>query len=70
MTRSAAPAHGGVTVEDIDRHEVERNVDLLARRYLRMSGEDFMQRKQRGELEGMGDSAGLHRVLSAATLLD
>lgn len=70
MTRSAAPAHDGVSAEDVDRREVERNLDTLARRYLSMSGEEFLNRRQRGELEALGDSASLHRVLSAATLLD
>ena len=70
MTQTAAPAHDGVHVEDVDRAEVERNVDLLARRFLNMTGKAFMLVKQRGELDELGDSAAVNRVISAASLLD
>lgn len=70
MTRSAVPDCEGVSVESVDRVAAERNVDMLARRFLKISGAEFLRRKKRGELEALGDSAKLQRVLSAATLLD
>jgi hypothetical protein len=70
MTQITAPAHDGVSVEGVDRAEVERNVDLLAHRFLDMSGAEFMVIRQRGKLEELGDSAAVNRVLSAASLLD
>ncbi|RZU32699.1 hypothetical protein [Blastococcus saxobsidens] len=60
----------GVSVKEVDREAVMRNVDRLARRFLKISGAEFLRRKQHGELDSFGDSAKLQRVLSAATLLD
>lgn len=70
MTQTAAPAHDGVSVEDVDRPAVERNVDALARRFLGMTGEIFLLRRERGEFQEAEDSPALCRVLSAAALLD
>jgi hypothetical protein len=70
VTQVAARAGGDVSVEEVDRAQVERNVDMLARRFLKMSGEEFLLCRKNGEVEGLGDSAAVARVLSAATLLD
>jgi hypothetical protein len=66
----AAPAHEGVSVEPVDRDALLRNVDALARRFLKMSGREFLLRKQHQALDQLGDSAAVTRVLSVATLLD
>jgi len=67
----AAPAHEGVSVQTVDdRDALMRNVDALARRFLKMSGREFLLRKQHGALDQLGDSAAVTRVLSVATLLD
>jgi len=45
----AARAGGDVSVEEVDLAEVERNVDKLARRFLGMSGSDFMTYRANGK---------------------
>lgn len=70
MTQMAARAGGDVSVEEVDRAEVEENVDKLARRFLNMSGSEFLQLRENGGVDDLGDSAAVARVLSAATLLD
>lgn len=70
MTQIAARAGGDVSVEEVDRVEVEQNVDKLARRFLKMSGHDFLLCRKNGKVDALGDSAAVARVLSAASLLD
>lgn len=70
MTQMASPAPGCVSVEETDPEAVRRNLDTLARRFLRMSGEEFLERRANGSLDEIEDSAAVSRVLSVATLLD
>ncbi len=70
MAQATATPLGDVSIEDVDREAVLRNVDMLARRFLHMSGPEFLQCKERGALDELGDTPGVVRVLSAASLLD
>lgn len=66
----AAECHTGVSVEDADELMVRQTVDDLARRYLSMTGDDFLALRAAGRVEELGDSPATLRVLSAASLLD
>ncbi len=70
MTQMAIPARGGVSVEEVDREEVARNVDVLSRRFLKLSGREFLACRREGALGETEDTAAVSRVLSVATLLD
>jgi hypothetical protein len=70
VTQTAARAGGDVSVEEIDHAEVKRNIDILARRFLGMTGDEFLACRADGRIEELGDSAAVARVLSVATLLD
>lgn len=70
MTQMAKPAPGQVSVAEADSEAVRRNLDALARRFLKMSGEEFLTRRRDGSLDDLEDSAAVSRVLSVATLLD
>ena len=65
-----AECNTGVSVEDADELEVRRTVDNLARRYLGMTGDDFLALRAAGRADELGDSPATLRVLSAASLLD
>lgn len=73
MTRSLPEVvedNTGVSVGDVDESAVRANLDRLARRFLGMSGEEFLSLYRQGSFGETGEQPGFTRVLAVATLLD
>lgn len=66
----AAERSTGVSVGEVDEAVARRNLDRLARRFLGMSGADFLTRRKLGSLDDAEHRPGFTRVLAVATLLD
>ena len=60
----------GVSVGTVDEAAVRANLDRLARRFLGMSGDDFLSLRKQGSLDDAEHRPGFTRVLAVATLLD
>lgn len=60
----------GVSVGDVDESAVRTNLDRLARRFLGMSGEEFLTLHKQGSLGEAEEQPGFTRVFAVATLLD
>ena len=60
----------GVSVGEVDESTARGNLDRLARRFLGMSGEDFLRLRTQGSFGPAEQQPGFTRVLAVATLLD
>ncbi|MGH4014813.1 MAG: hypothetical protein ACRDSL_12995 [Pseudonocardiaceae bacterium] len=60
----------GVSVGDVDESAVRANLDRLARRFLGLTGEEFLSLRKRDAFGEAEDKPGFSRVLAVATLLD
>ncbi|MCA1672926.1 MAG: hypothetical protein LC799_12270 [Actinobacteria bacterium] len=59
-----------VSVGEVDESAVRANLDSLARRFLGMTGEQFLSLRRQGSFGEVEHQAGFSRVLAVATLLD
>lgn len=59
-----------VSVGDVDQTAARANLDSLARRFLGMSGEEFLNRRQQEAFGEIEEQPGFSRVLAVATLID
>lgn len=55
---------------EVELSAVRANLDSLARRFLGMSGEEFLSLRSQGSFEDAEQQPGFTRVLAVATLLD
>lgn len=67
---AAAESQTGVAVGEVEESVALDNLDMLARRFLSMSGSEFLRRRAEGTLEDLERWPGFTRVLAVATLLD
>ena len=67
---AAAETQTGVTVGDVDVAVARANLDKLAKRFLSISGAEFLKRRKNRELGEVERLPGFTRVLAVATLLD
>lgn len=65
-----AASNTGVSVHDVDQREVRANLDRLARRFLGVTGDQFLKLRQQGSFGTVEERPGFTRVLAVATLLD
>lgn len=68
LTDTTSP-NTDVTVEDADARLVQDNLDLLAHRFLDVSGEHFLRLRETGDLGTLIDRPGFGRVNAVASLL-
>lgn len=55
---------------EVDELTARSNLDRLARRFLDMSGEDFLRLRRQGSLDPAERHPGFTRVLAVANLID
>lgn len=67
---TAAEINTGVAVEEVNEDAALDNLDKLARRFLSMSGQEFLRLRAEGNLDSVEHDPGFTRVLAVATLLD
>lgn len=60
----------GVAVGEVEERVALENLDRLARRFLSISGSEFLRRRAEGALSSVEHEPGFTRVLAVATLLD
>ncbi len=60
----------GVTVGEVEERAALGNLDALARRFLSISGPEFLRLRAEGSLNAVEQKPGFTRVLAVATLLD
>jgi hypothetical protein len=65
-----AEINTGVTVGEVDEAAALANLDSLARRFLGISGEEFLRRREDGSLGELEYRSGFTHVMAVATLLD
>lgn len=65
-----AEVNTGVTVGEVDEVAARANLDSLARRFLGISGEEFLRRRSAGTFGDLDRHPGFTRVMAVATLLD
>jgi hypothetical protein len=65
-----AEVNTGVTVGEVDEAAALANLDMLARRFLGITGAEFLRRRAEGSLGDLERQVGFGRVMSVATLLD
>lgn len=68
--REVAEGNTGVSVGDVNESAARANLDSLARRFLGMTGEEFLSLRKQGSFGEVEDQPGFTRVLAVATLLD
>lgn len=59
-----------VSVGEVDQTAARANLDSLARRFLGMSGEEFLSLHKQGTFGEVEEQPGFTRVLAVATLID
>ncbi|MGQ0779102.1 MAG: hypothetical protein ACT4NY_32590 [Pseudonocardiales bacterium] len=59
-----------VSVGEVDQTAARANLDSLARRFLDMSGEEFLSLRERKAFGEVQEQPGFTRVLAVATLID
>ncbi|MGH3612599.1 MAG: hypothetical protein ACRDRK_08375 [Pseudonocardia sp.] len=67
---AAAELRTGVSVSEVDEVAARDNLDMLAKRFLSLSGDEFLRRRRAGALDDVEHRPGYTRVLAVATLLD
>jgi hypothetical protein len=75
MSRGAADAEvvqdlSDVPVEEVDLDVARQNLDRLARRFLGLSGSEFLTKRDGGQLDDFRSKPGFSRVDAIASLMD